>query len=240
MSEDSISERIKYVKESDDREHLIKHLCPFYQLGKHPDCPTCAQTEDDLATCKEVYLSRIGKFPMDIWEESFDRFLVEERNKVSAKEIVGIGVNCDSCYMYDKCPMFKRGHVCGIDWMEDVPKTPEEFFDFLVTTQYERVKRASIFEKVDGGVPDRNLSDEMDRLSGFVAGKAELNRERLSIKFDASAPSGGGGGILAKLFSTPSLSASESKGITEHSSVEDVTPVEDIPIIEKIPKRVRK
>ena len=74
--------------------------------------------------------------------------------------------------------------------------------EFLINTQYERVKRAAVFEKIDGGVPDVGLSTEMDRLHDLVASKIEMGRERLSINVEATgaAPSAGGGGILAKLF----------------------------------------
>lgn len=197
---ESIEKRISLVKESDDKEHLIKHLCPFYQKGGHPDCITCPQNEDKVLECKEYYLSRIVKIPMDIWEEDFDRNLVQARNKLPMSEIVGIGINCDSCYMYDKCPLFKAGYECAINWEENRPETPEKFYDFMINTQYERVRRASVFEKVDGGVPDAGLSGEIDRLNGLVMSKVNVNRERFSLNIEASSPASGGGGILAQLF----------------------------------------
>ena len=199
---DDIKKRIELVKESDYVEHLVKHLCPFFEIGEHPDCMSCRKTESDVLECKDAYLERITKTPMEIWGPDFDKLLVESRNKIPIGEIVGIGVNCDSCYMYDKCPMFKSGFECAVDWNDNAPSTPEGFYDFLVSTQYERVRRASVFEKVDGGVPDVNLSNEMDRLSGFVEGKADLSRERFSLSVEATGASAGsgGGGILAKLF----------------------------------------
>lgn len=202
---DSVVERIRLVKEAgDDYELLKKHLCPFYEKGSHPDCVGCSKTEAQLDECKEVYLEQITMRPMDIWTEEFEVFSVEKRDKVPIGEISGIGINCNSCYMYDKCPMYKKGYECGIEWDSGRPKNPAEFMDFLVEVQYERVNRARVFEKIDGGVPDANLSAEIDRLENFVMNKVEMGRERLSMKIEASGPATSGGGILSKIFGAKS------------------------------------
>ena len=198
---DSIEKRAKLVRDADDPEELKKHLCPFFEKGGHPDCMMCRKTEADLDECRDYYLERITLIPLDIWDESFDKFIVQSRDKIEMSEVVGIGINCDSCYMSDKCPLFKRGFVCGIEWGDNKPNTPTEYMDFLLNTQYERVKRASVFEKIDGGVPDANLSAEMDRLTDFLNIKDNMGRDRLSINVEASgAAQANGGGILAKLF----------------------------------------
>ena len=198
---DSIEKRAKLIRDSETPEELKKHLCPFFEKGGHPDCMMCRRTEADLDECRDYYLERITIIPLDIWDESFDKFIVQNRDKIEMAEVVGIGINCDSCYMSDKCPLFKRGFVCGIEWGDNKPNTPAEYMDFLLNTQYERVKRASVFEKIDGGVPDANLSAEMDRLTDFLNIKDNMGRDRLSINVEASgAAQPGGGGILAKLF----------------------------------------
>jgi len=229
---ESVDERIKIVKGTDDLEVLKEHLCPFFQLGSYPACMACRQSEDTVQECQEYYLSRISIVPMDIWSEEFDRFIVQERNKIPMKEVAGIGINCDSCYMSDKCPMHKPGFICAIDWEGDVPSTPEGFYGFLVDLQFERVKRASVFEKIDGGVPDAGLSGEMDRLSGLVAAKMDVGREKLSISVETSTP-GSGGGILAQLFGakpapTPIEMPKETLAI-EESVVVESTPKEREP-----------
>lgn len=195
----TIDERIRRVKTSEGDE-LKECLCSFFEKGGCPDCMACLQTEADLDECKEYYLERIMMHPMDLWSEEFDVLKVLSRETVKAEDIVGIGISCDSCYMFDKCPMFKKGYACGIEWSANKPQTATEFMDFLIDTQFDRVKRASVFEKVDGGVPDANLSGEMDRLHGFVTSKIDMGRDRLSISVEAKSGASGGGGILAKLF----------------------------------------
>ena len=240
---DSIEKRAKLVRDADDPEELKKHLCPFFEKGGHPDCMMCRRTEADLDECRDYYLERITLIPLDIWDESFDKFIVQSRDKIEMSEVVGIGINCDSCYMSDKCPLFKRGFVCGIEWGDNKPNTPTEYMDFLLNTQYERVKRASVFEKIDGGVPDANLSAEMDRLTDFLNIKDNMGRDRLSINVEASGASQpGGGGILAKLFGDGGSSqpAIESKPTImlpaeEAEYVEEVKEPEKVKV--KIPRK---
>ena len=197
---ESIEKRMRLIRDAEDPEELKKHLCPFFEKGGNPDCVACRRTEADLDECRDYYLDRITVTPLDIWDESFDKFIVQKRDAVNLEEVVGIGINCDSCYMSDKCPLYKRGYVCGIKWDENTPKTPAEFMEFLINLQFERVKRTSIFEKIDGGVPDQNLSSEMDRLTNLISVKDDMGRDKLSINLEASSSSKGGGGILAKIF----------------------------------------
>ena len=244
---ESIDKRITLIKESEDIEDLKKHLCPFFEKGDYPDCITCRKTEADLDSCRDYYLDRIKLAPMDIWSEEFDRFIVQKRDVIELEEVVGIGINCDSCYMYDKCPMYKKGYICGIKWDTNKPSTSTEFMDFLINTQYERVKRSAVFEKIDGGVPDVGLSGELDRLHGMISSKIDMGREKLSINLEASgaAKSEGGGGILAKLFGGGGGTAlPESKKIElpeKSSSREDVGEVVEFEEVkEKVPRQRKK
>lgn len=198
---ESVEKRMKLIRDAETPEDLKKHLCPFFEKGGHPDCIACRRTESDLDECRDYYLERIALAPMDVWNEEFDKLLIQKRDKVDLEDVVGIGINCDSCYMSDKCPLFKRGYVCGIKWDTNKPKTPMEFMDFLISVQYERVKRTSVFEKIDGGVPDANLSSEMDRLTDYINTKDNMGRDKLSISLEASGPARSeGGGILSKIF----------------------------------------
>ena len=137
--------------------------------------------------------------------------------------------------MYDKCPLYKKGYTCGIKWDTNKPLTPMEFMDFLINTQYERVKRSAVFEKIDGGVPDVGLSSEMDRLHNLVASKIDMGRDRLSINVEATGVAREGGGILAKLFGGPSKEA-----LPEKSSTIETAEFEEIKEPIKIKKNEQK
>lgn len=237
---DSVKERIALIRDAETPEELRKHLCPFFEKGGNPDCIACRRTEADLDECREYYLERIGTFPMEVWSEEFDKVVVNPRDTIEVKAVIGIGINCDSCYMSDKCPLFKKGFVCAIDWGSDRPKNSLEFMDFLINTQFERVKRTSIFEKIDGGVPDMNLSTEMDRLSDLISRRDDMGREKLSINVEASGPSRDGGGILSKIFGgggTPKIEAPTAPKELPTSTVEYIDVEEEKPATVKRRRR---
>ena len=218
---ESIEKRISLIKAAETPEDLKKCLCPFFDKGGYPECLTCRKTEADLDSCRDYYLERSKLDPQELWSEEFDKFIIQDRDKVSLEEVVGIGVNCDSCYMYDKCPLYKKGYACGIKWDNDRPNTPAEFMDFLINTQYERVKRSAVFEKIDGGVPDVGLSNEIDRLHDLISSKSAMGRDRLSISVEATradSSHAAGGGILAKLFGGGAAALPEAKPSTESAA----------------------
>ena len=231
---ESIQKRIDKIKSSEGVEDLRKCVCPFFEKGGYPTCLTCRKTEDSVEECRDYYLERITITPMDLWCEDFDKFTAKKRDTISVEEVTGIGINCDNCYMYDKCPLYKKGYTCGIKWDTNKPLTPMEFMDFLINTQYERVKRSSVFEKIDGGVPDVGLSSEMDRLHNLVASK----RDRVSINVEATGAAREGGGILAKLFGG---GQKEEKALPEKSeSIVEVADFEEIKEPIKIKKNEQK
>lgn len=233
---DSVKKRIELIVKAETPEDLKKHLCPFFDKGGNPDCLICKKTEADLEECKEYYLDHIIMHPMDLWTEEFDLVMMQSRDTVNVEDVVGVGSNCDNCYMYDKCPLYKKGYVCGIAWGSNKPKTPSEFMDFLIGMQYERVKRASIFEKLDGGVPDAGLSGEMDRLTDYLNTKDNMGRDRLSINVEASGASRQSGGILSKLFG-----GGETKTIPEKpESMENVIDITDIQEVKSEPVKVSR
>lgn len=233
---ESVEKRMRLVRDAETPEDLKKHLCPFFEKGDNPDCVTCRRTEADLDECRDYYLERIAVNPMDVWCEEFDKFVVQKRDTIGVEDVVGIGINCDSCYMSDKCPLYKKGYVCGIKWDTNKPKTPMEFMDFLINVQYERVKRTAVFEKIDGGVPDANLSSEMDRLTDYLNTKDNMGRDKLSINLEASSPSRSGGGILSQIFGGGGAPAIESK--SKALPVEaDFTEVTDETEKVKIPRK---
>ena len=199
---DAIRKRIDLVKSSTEPDDLRKHLCPFFEKGGCPECMVCDKSEASLQECKEVYLERIISLPMPVWCEEFENPIANGRKTVSPTEIIGIGLSCNRCVMSNKCPLYKKDYACGINWGADRPANSSEFMDFLISLQYERVRRASVFEKVDGGVPDVGLSGEMDRLHGLIRSKNDMGRDRLSISVEATGAAApqSGGGILAKLF----------------------------------------
>lgn len=233
---EKVKERIKKIREDGSYDDLRSSLCDFFELGCRPDCVGCYKNEKMLEECKKYYLDRIFSVPLEVWDESFDVKVLKERQRVDLSSLDNFGVNCDTCYMYDKCPMYKKGYICAIKWGSNRPETPGEFLDYLINTQYERVQRSMAIERLDGGVADENLSKEMDRLKNMVGAKVDLSREKVSISVEATGAANSGG-ILQKIFGNSERK--EPVYLTEKpESLGEVIDITPLPEKVKVPKKI--
>lgn len=196
--------RVKLALDMSDEERkygeLKATICPFFKGGDYSTCIKCTVENFDVDECTEYFLDRVDYVKIDIWSPKFDLPLAKARDKKKLEEVENIGMTCDSCYMSEKCPEYEKHAACAIDF-GDIPTTDTEKLRMVIDAQTVRVKRASTFELIDGGVPDTNLSVEMDRLTGMIAMKDNLGREKLSVSIEASGGAAkAGGSILEKLF----------------------------------------
>jgi hypothetical protein len=167
---------------------------------------------------------KIEHRPMLVWDKSFDE--IEERPKVKLASATQ-GLSCDTCYLKDSCPEYKFMSKCAIDWSSDIDtNNPKSMIDHLIKMQNERIQIARAAELADGGIPEQNLSYEMDRLSGLVATKNDMMMDKFSINIQGQQQNNSGGpGILASLFGkgASTLPQHEQKSLEE-----PITPTIDI------------
>lgn len=210
--------RIRLLSTVDDEEIdvLKKWSCSFYQKNQ-PKCVGCRQPEDLVLECRDSYLEKIPLFPhLDEWQPAFDLPVIKVRAKIALAELSNIGVTCNSCYMQEKCPLMEKHSTCAIDFGTDSEDlTPTRVFDRLIEMQSERVKRQAVFEKIDGGVADGNLSVEMDRLATFVERKTNNGAPVFKMTMEGRGEEGAktGGGILSKIFGPPPAVAALTEGV---------------------------
>jgi hypothetical protein len=172
------------------------HICEFYT--GHTNCRGCKKTETRLEECVKEYSENIVARPQRNWDPSWD--VIEVREKTPLSDIKNIGLGCDRCYLSDDCPLYKKKALCAVDWTTNIHELkPEKAIEAVIEIQSERIQRARAIEALDGGVPDQNLSMEIDRLSGLIATKADMESDKFSLKIEASAKSSGGS-ILEKFF----------------------------------------
>jgi hypothetical protein len=201
---DKRKEIIRKAIENPDKdakyEELKIHICAFFKPGEYSPCNKCMVENYDLDECTDYFLDRIDHFQIDRYTPKFDLPIIKQREKKKLEEIENIGMTCNSCYMSEKCPVYEKHAACGIDF-GDIPKGNNEKLDMIIEMQTKRIKRASTFELVDGGVPDTNLSMEIDRLSNLINMKDNFGRDKLSISLEASRDgTKPAGGLLAGLF----------------------------------------
>ena len=182
-----------------------KYACKFFRGGNHPGCLNCSQPDEKILECSGEWIEQMQLRPAMVWTPELDE--LEVREKVKLKD-VAIGLHCDTCYLSDKCSLFKAKSMCAIDWADERidPQNPRSIVDYLVEVQGERLQRARMVELTDGGVPDGTLSAEMDRMTGLLATRANMDANKFSLKIEGSS-TGNGGGFLAQLFNKPSAQA---------------------------------
>lgn len=216
-----------------DEKEKKDTICVFHKKGKNPMCIGCEQEEDTLDECIVDAMNKLLKKPDfakkgEVWNPKFDLPVVKSRiERVLANDTIGIGLICNTCHISDNCPVYAEDHECGVDWKEGIDTSdPKEVINYLIDIQTERVSRARKMELIDGGMPDQTTSGEMDRLTGMIEAKDNLDADRFSMRIDAKGKSAeGGGGILSKLFASP-----DTKEIPE--KVEGGETI-DIPLIEE-------
>jgi hypothetical protein len=107
---------------------------------------------------------------------------------------------CDTCFVAANCPAFKPQNTCAFNLPVEV-KTKDQLKSLLNTViemQGARVAFSRFAEELNGGYPDPNTSQEIDRLFKLVKGMKELEENREFIRITAERQSSGG--VLSAIF----------------------------------------
>jgi hypothetical protein len=107
---------------------------------------------------------------------------------------------CNTCFVAANCPAFKANSECAFSLPVEV-KTKDQLLALLqamIEMQGSRVAFARYAEELNGGYPDPNTSQEMDRLFKLVTQLKDLedNREYVRMTLERS----GGAGVLSAIF----------------------------------------
>jgi hypothetical protein len=92
--------------------------------------------------------------------------------------MITTSMECDNCYVQDRCKYYGESKTCY--FADD--NTFENGRDlmraqrFLLVAQYNRLCHALYQERLDGGVLDRNLSFEVERMQNMLFGFADFLR----------------------------------------------------------------
>jgi hypothetical protein len=121
--------------------------------------------------------------------------------EVPLVQITGTSLRqCDTCFVASNCPAFKPQNSCAFNLPVEV-KTKEQLKSLLnavIEMQGARVAFSRFAEELNGGYPDPNLSQEIDRLFKLVKGMKELEENREFIRITAERQSSGG--VLSAIF----------------------------------------
>jgi len=126
---------------------------------------------------------------------------------------------CDTCYAAQNCPEYDSGKACAFNKMFDRFDTRDmsdivEAMQGMVNLNLKRMQRVAIFEQLDGGMPDGNLTQLIDQNMNLLnkikeiykAGDDEVLRRTMVQRADGTreetieAKNPSQDGILAQLF----------------------------------------
>jgi len=107
---------------------------------------------------------------------------------------------CDTCFVAANCPAFKPQNSCAFSLPVEI-KTKDQLrglLNTMIEMQGARVAFARYAEELNGGYPDPNTGQELDRLFKLVGQMKELEENKEFIRITAERQSSGG--VLAALF----------------------------------------
>jgi hypothetical protein len=111
-------------------------------------------------------------------------------------------IQCDTCYIKDRCPMFSPGSECAYEIPVEIRTSPQltALQDTLIEIQTQRVMRMNLIEQVEGGHADKNTSEEMDRLQRMIDKKINNAKERTPLIQMAVQGGSGGPGFISRMW----------------------------------------
>lgn len=129
---------------------------------------------------------------------------------------------CDTCFVASNCPAFKPSNTCAFNLPVEV-KTKEQLIALLnaiIEMQAQRVAFARFSEELNGGYPDPNTGQEMDRLLKLVKNAKDLQDTSSFIKMTVEAKNGGG--VLSQIFGERArdLSQLPNNGLSEDDTTQ--------------------
>lgn len=129
---------------------------------------------------------------------------------------------CNTCFVAANCPAFKAGSECAFNLPVEI-KTKDQLVGLLqavIEMQASRVAFARFSEELNGGYPDPNTSQEMDRLFKLVSQLKEMedNKEFVRMTFERQ----GGAGVLSAIFGdrASQLRELEGGGLSESAATQ--------------------
>lgn len=116
---------------------------------------------------------------------------------------------CDTCFLAQNCPAFKPANACAYNLPIEL-KTKEQMkslVNALVEMQGQRVAFAKFAEDLNGGYPDPNVGQEMDRFFKMLKTIKELDESKELMRVTVERQ--GAGGVLSAIFGDKAQTLSE-------------------------------
>jgi hypothetical protein len=107
---------------------------------------------------------------------------------------------CDTCFVAANCPAFKPSNSCAFNLPVEI-KTKDQLkglLNTIIEMQGSRVAFARYAEELNGGYPDPNTGQEIDRLFKLVGQMKELEENKEFVRMTVERQTSGG--VMSALF----------------------------------------
>lgn len=127
---------------------------------------------------------------------------------------------CDTCFVAANCPAFKPQNSCAFNLPVEI-KTKDQLkglLNAIIEMQGARVAFARFAEELNGGYPDPNTGQEIDRLFKIVKSLKELEENKEFVRMTVERQTSGG--VLSALFGDKANALKEipNGGISEENT----------------------
>jgi hypothetical protein len=191
--------------EADSNDEVARFtIWSFLQLEAHlashqAGPPTGATTNGHNANGEMVPLG-VGGLPEPVRNSRLTLPVLSGGPGEAPKLLHGPVRRCDACHVSASCPAYMSQAECAYDIPLEI-KTKEQLLGLLqgvIEMQAQRVVFTRYAEELEGGYPDANLSNEMDRLMRVIAQAKGIQDDRdfLTLTVQAHA----GAGVLSRIF----------------------------------------
>jgi hypothetical protein len=129
---------------------------------------------------------------------------------------------CNTCFVASNCPAFKADNLCAFKLPVEV-KTKDQLkalINAIIEMQGQRVAFARFAEEMNGGYPDPNVSQEIDRLFKLIKTTKDLDDSQSFIRMTVESKSSSG--VLSALFGDKATSLRDlpNNGFTEDQTTQ--------------------
>ena len=194
----------------DEEETVFRSLQDFLPSPTQSDMPEVDELDAELAKMDVVAVrDEKGKFlrgqkkvkkPKNLYSDQFPKLA------------------CNTCYKAGDCPEYKPDHVCAYvkEFQKFDTRNGSDVIDAmasLVNLNLQRTQRAAMFEVMDGGMADGNVSNLIDQNMKLLQMMSQLDQAQIIAERRRTVSSNGdvtdtavvrgnpgGGGILEQLF----------------------------------------
>lgn len=214
-----VKERETYITDDEYETVDVSEMEALNALSKYLPEATEGSPAPEIDSLDDEIFAEEGIIPV---RDEHGHFLKGQKQVLKPKKMYSKKfpkLACDTCYAAQKCPEYKAGYACAYNKIFDKFDTRDmgdiiQAMQGIVDFSLGRLQRTMMFEMLEGGLPDPNVSAMMDQSMRYLGqlkamyenGSTEVLRQTKILRSDGTqemttqVTNPQRGGILEKIF----------------------------------------